>query len=287
MMGGMMIPGGAREGGGAMACGTGAAAAAVCVPKRLPRHLWERAALDAMAHNPANAPNLKGLGLADPPLVLRPQHIAVLTGKYWLAGTVLTVGFLDSPPAELRARILAHCNAWSARCNIAFVESRAEPLIRIARAPGDGHWSYLGTDNRHIPAGEPTMNLDSFTMATDDREFFRVVRHEAGHALGAAHEHMRRELVARIDPARAIRYFGETQGWPPEEVRAQVLTPLEEASLWGTPRANPDSIMCYQVPGTLTVDGEPIPGGADITEDDYQFMARVYPGKIQPATAAP
>jgi hypothetical protein len=34
---------------------------------------------------------------------------------------------------------------------------------------------------------------------------------------------------------KAIKFFGETQGWSPEEVRQQVLTPLEQSSLLGTP----------------------------------------------------
>jgi len=35
--------------------------------------------------------------------------------------------------------------------------------------------------------------------------------------------------------------------------------------------------MCYQIPGTITKDGQPILGGIDIDESDFQFMARIYP----------
>src|SRR5437660_183658 len=100
---------------------------------------------------------------------------------------------------------------------------------------------------------------------------------------------MRRELVDRIDPEKAIEYFGETQGWSPEEVRQQVLTPLEESSLLGTAHSDPNSIMCYQIPGTITKDGQPIPGGLDIDEFDYEFMAGIYPkpdGQAPAATTA-
>jgi hypothetical protein len=47
------------------------------------------------------------------------------------------------------------------------------------------------------------MNLEGFTMKTPDSEFHRVVRHETGHTLGFPHEHMRAELVKRIDSCRA------------------------------------------------------------------------------------
>jgi hypothetical protein len=56
-----------------------------------------------------------------------------------------------------------------------------------------------------------------------------------------------------------------------------VLTPLEESSLLGTAMAEADSIMCYQIDADLTVDGEPIVGGTDITPNDFAFAAEVYP----------
>jgi len=168
-------------------------------------------------------------------------------------------------------------NAWAKTANARFVETATDPEVRIARTPGDGHWSYLGTDVRLIPADEPTMNLDSFTMSTPESEYRRVVRHETGHTMGFPHEHMRRELVELIDEDKAIEYFGRTQGWTPEEVRAQVLTPLEESSLLGTPHADPNSVMCYQIPGEITKNGKPIVGGLDIDQTDYNFASLVYP----------
>ena len=60
------------------------------------------------------------------------------------------------------------------------------------------------------------------------------------------------------------------------DVDQQVLTPLDQASIMGTP---PDetSIMCYQLPGEITRDGSPITGGIDINQTDYGFAARIYP----------
>jgi hypothetical protein len=106
-----------------------------------------------------------------------------------------------------------------------------------------------------------------------------VVRHETGHTLGFPHEHMRKQLVDKIDPAKAIAFFMRTQGWSEAEVRAQVLTPLEESSLMGTPNADPKSIMCYQIPGQITKDGKPIIGGKDIDLSDFTFVGKIYPKK--------
>jgi hypothetical protein len=125
------------------------------------------------------------------------------------------------------------------------------------------------------------MNLEGFTMKTPDSEFHRVIRHETGHTLGFPHEHMRKELVQKIDRKKAIKFFGLTQGWTEQEVIQQVLTPIEESSILGTAHSDPNSIMCYQIPGNLTKDGNPIPGGEDIDADDFAFAASVYPKKLK------
>jgi hypothetical protein len=112
--------------------------------------------------------------------------------------------------------------------------------------------------------------------AKNPSQYKRVVRYETGHTLGFPHEHMRKELVERIDPAKAYEYFLRTQGWDPRTVDQQVLTPLNELSLMSTP-ADQTSIMCYQLPGSITRDGKPILGGVDINQTDYAFAGGIYP----------
>jgi hypothetical protein len=261
----------------------------VCLPKILPRDRWVSAARVATDINPVNHPPIERLMRVIPQFAPSPEHIAVLTTKYWHSGGVkLTVGFLDNPPADLRARILLHMNAWSKTGNVRFTQTSGEPQVRIARAGGTngGYWSYLGTDVLSIASSQPTMNLEGFTMSTPESEFHRVVRHETGHTMGFPHEHMRGELVNKIDAAKAIAFFGQTQGWSPEEVRAQVLTPIEESSLLGTAHADPNSIMCYQIPGSLTKDGKPIIGGVDIDPQDYAFAAKIYPKRVRASVPA-
>ena len=260
--------------------------AIVCLPKFLPKPQWIHAAKMASAINPVNEPAARMAGLGRP---LKPAEIAVLTTKYWgPAGVKLSVSFLDNPPKALRDRILRHMNAWSKKATIAFRYTAGQGQVRIARIPDDGYWSYLGTDVLSIPLHRPTLNLDSFTMNTPESEFRRVVRHEAGHTLGFPHEHMRRALVALIDRQKAIKYFGQTQGWTPQEVEYQVLTPLEEGSLIATAQADPKSIMCYQIPGFLTKNGQAIIGGTDIVASDYAFVGKIYPpAKKTPGGATP
>jgi hypothetical protein len=254
----------------------------VCSPKSLPAHKLIAAAAEAVRINPANHPPshliARALGGAPP----TPSRIAILVSKRWPAtGVQLTVGFLDNPPADLRKRILLHMNAWSKTANVKFIETKTDPQVRIARlnTPPDmaGYWSYIGTEILSIDRDQPTLNLQDFTMKISEKEFHRVVRHETGHTLGFPHEHMRGELVNKIDAKKAIAFFGATQGWSPDEVRQQVLTPLEEASLLGTVHSDPQSIMCYQIPGSITKDGKPIIGGIDIDKLDFDFAGSVYP----------
>jgi hypothetical protein len=238
--------------------------------------LLAKAADTALRINPVNAPFFGPLASVAADLNMDPMRIAVLTSKYWgPTPRQLTVSFMESTPANLRARIVSHMNAWTQTECISFAETQGTGDVRISRGPG-GYYSYLGTDILHIPKNRQTMNLEAFTMNTPESEYKRVVRHETGHTLGFPHEHMRRTLVARIDPSKAYPFFLKTQGWNKQTVDQQVLTPLDERSLMSSP-ADQTSIMCYQLPGSITRDGKPIVGGVDINATDYTFAGKIYP----------
>jgi hypothetical protein len=257
-------------------------AGAGCQIMPLPSRLQQKAAELAAKENPTNAP-LQELAFGDG--VLDPQRLTLYTSRYWgpLPKT-LTVSFMESTAAELRARIVSHMNAWANYGGISFAETSGIGDVRISRGPG-GYWSYLGTDIKLIPKNRQTMNLQGFSMSTDEKEYRRVIRHETGHTLGYPHEHMRQVLVDRIDPQKAYEYFLRTQGWSKEMVDQQVLTPLDPTKIIGT-EPDQDSIMCYQLPGAITKDGQPIRGGLDINPLDSAFTATVYP-KILRDTGAP
>jgi len=253
-----------------------------CTPRFLPDDLLLSAASIAIQVNPDNQPLRPHVPRAGSGEAPSPRQLALDTDRRWpKSGAFLTVGFLDNPSPDLRRRILAHMNAWSTTANVQFTESNTDPQVRIARVdwpPEEaGYWSLVGTDILKIAADQPTMNLQGFTMLTPEAEFKRVVRHETGHTLGFPHEHLRRELVEKIDPVKAIQHYGEYYNWSPDKVRRQVLTSLEDGSLIATPKPDPNSIMCYQIPGSLTLDGRPIIGGEDISELDYAFVATIYP----------
>jgi hypothetical protein len=253
----------------------------VCLPKALSKAQLIEAAHHAIRINPMNRPPVERMAALGKGFTATPQRIAVLTTAYWGTGGVkLTVGFLDTQETALKKRILSHMNAWNRDANVTFTltDHKDDADVRISRVGGKngGYWSYVGTQIKTIAKGQPTMNLEAFTMQTEDSEFHRVVRHEAGHTLGFVHEHMRRQLVKKIDRKKAIAFFLKEDGWDAQETIDQVLTPIEDATIKGT-TADPKSIMCYQIPGEITKDGKPIVGGLDIDESDYAFCATIYP----------
>jgi hypothetical protein len=256
----------------------------VCRPKSLPLDKLAAAERRAIEINPDNAAERRRV--ARTPIGRRggPRRIAVVIARKWpKRGVRLSVSFMDNPPRALRSRILLHMNAWGEAANVVFTETAGTGEVRIARldSPVDmaGYWSYIGTEILDTPEDEPTLNLEGFTTRTSEAEFRRVVRHEAGHTLGFDHEHMRSEIVKRIDRAKAIAYFDRTEGWTEEEVDEQVLTPLPKKSIMGTADADPLSIMCYQLPASIMKDRKAVKGGIDINPKDFAFAAMLYPKK--------
>lgn len=258
----------------------------VCRPRSLPVPKLATATRRALEVNPANA--VEHRTVVRTPIGRRGgmRRLVVVRGRRWpTSGARLTVSFMDSPQRDLRARILKHMNAWGKTANVLFSETRGTGQVRIARldSPPDmaGYWSWIGTEILEIPDDEPTLNLEGFTMRVSDAEFRRVVRHEAGHTLGFEHEHMRNDLVKKIDRKKAIAFYDVDQGWTPQEVEEQVLTPLKAASIMGTVESDPHSIMCYQIPGEITKDGKAIVGGKDINPKDFAFAKSIYPKRVR------
>lgn len=263
----------------------------ICTPKSLTPIQSELSIRRSLAINPSNVAETRTVIRTPTGRRGGPRRLALVIKSRWPAsGVRLTVQFLDTPPNDLRTRILQHMNSWSKAANISFKETHGTGMVRIARlnSPSNmaGYWSYVGTEILGIEEDQPTMNLEGFTMHTPESEYRRVVRHETGHTLGFDHEHMRADLVKKIDRRKAIVYYDRTQGWTKEETIQQVLTPLSKRSIMGTLESDPLSIMCYQVPREITKDGKAIPGGDDINPKDYAFAGTIYPIGVRAQASA-
>jgi hypothetical protein len=261
----------------------------VCVLKSLPPSLIIPASKLAVDVNPLNQPAVAQFAATfrgEESNIVTPQMIAALTTKYLgPQPRKIPVFFMDNPNQATRTLILKHANSWD--CGITYHESftQNDRGVRLARARS-GYWSYLGTDVFMIPYDQATMNLQDFTEFTSLAEYLRVVPHEFGHNKGFPHEHMRKDVLARLHRERTYAYYWRTYGFSKQDVDSQVFVPLEESSIMGTP---PDvlSIMCYQFSGECTIDGQPIPGGLTFTKSDLDFARTVYPKSVTPGPIEP
>lgn len=244
-----------------------------CIPKALPDDIQLDAMADAAQINPANMVPAFGL--------IEPGRLGLLRSKQWAStGVNHTVQFLDNPDRATRNLILQHANLWGKKANVKFSETNSGGNVRIARER-DGYWSYLGTDTRQIPMGQPTMNLEGFTSRTPLSEYMRVVPHEFGHHLGFPHEHMRAEIIARLDRNKTYAWARSTIGWSKQMVDSQIFAALSELALSvKTLHARDNSIMCYSFPGSITKDGKPIVGGNQIDILDYDVARKAYPQSL-------
>src|SRR5438128_1786829 len=75
-----------------------------CSIKILPEDQWEAAAETAVRVNPANSISRQALQIATG-TIIPPAHLALLVAKRWpTTGVHLTVGFIETVDATLRAR---------------------------------------------------------------------------------------------------------------------------------------------------------------------------------------
>ncbi len=91
---------------------------ACCYIKELPEQAQESSARSAVQIYLPNAPVLQ---FAQASIWSVPGALGVYNKKYWgPKPLILTVSFLESPPADLCAKILDNMNAW--KCSIKFTQ---------------------------------------------------------------------------------------------------------------------------------------------------------------------
>lgn len=191
-------------------------------------------------------------------------------GKLWKPGTVLRVRFLEGS-AEQRRFAFQEISRWSKVCNIRFKRVESGPAeIRVTFDPHDGAWSAIGRDCLDVPDDAPTMNLGFADQPG-------AVTHEAGHAIGFAHEQASPFARIRWDKARVYAYFsGPPNRWDPQEIYWNVLARYGAAEVLAGPWDR-DSIMQYPVDPILTTDGKGIGWNTRISIGDAMQARAWYP----------
>nr|VFJ63288.1 MAG: hypothetical protein BECKFW1821B_GA0114236_10819 [Candidatus Kentron sp. FW] len=243
----------------------------VCIDRRLPEDLMEKAYHKAIMENPDNKPKgAEAKGLGD-------KELAMLSGKKWANGKTLKVSFMDGAP-EVQAKVEKIPHIWSGFANIRFdFGNHHDAQIRISFAQ-EGSWSYLGTDALSIPTDEPTMNYGWFDEETDDEEYSRVVLHEFGHALGCVHEQASPNADIPWDEDRVYEYYGgPPNNWTKQEIYHNVLIKYGKTDGVEVSEFDPESIMIYAIPNEFTIGDFEIGWSRELSEKDKLMIREMYP----------
>jgi hypothetical protein len=211
------------------------------------------------------------------------RRAALLKDVFWGPNPTITVSFLGGSPS-LRSRVKDAAMLWiregGARVSFEFLTNPAvDPKsadIRIAFIPGDGSWSYLGTQCRRIPRNEPTMNFGWIDETSSEQDLRAVVLHEFGHALGLIHEHQ--------NPKKGIDWNREAvvadlskppNGWNLAEIEHNMFKKYAANAVVATD-TDPASIMMYRIPPHWTRDGFSTSFNSTLSDRDKTLIQSVY-----------
>lgn len=242
-----------------------------CIDRVIPWYLDTEAKAIAVSENPANGDPAAPAG----------EKLALVKSKLWRNGRTLRVRFLDGSDF-LRAKVKEYAAKWTEHANLHFdftSDPRAEIRVSFRFDPGSS-WSAVGTDalvERYFPRHQPTMNFGWFDDSTDEKELSRVIVHEIGHAIGAIHEHQNPAGGIQWKEEAVLRYYsGPPNNWDEADIRFNILDKYRADQLNGT-RFDPDSIMLYAFPASLTRNGIATHENSALSAGDIEHIRKVYP----------
>lgn len=150
----------------------------------------------------------------------------------------------------------------------------SEGTIRIGLDNRKGSWSMVGTQCRQVPMNEATMNFGWLDVAT--------IIHEFCHALGMIHEHQN-PFGKGIDwnLKKVFAWTSATQGWD-MYTTCQNIIKRYNVDLVNGSDYDPESIMLYSYPATLTNNKQATYRNVTLSPYDRLWLSSIYPKDGKP-----
>lgn len=233
-----------------------------------PEEIADLRANTCLAKDPADA----GYSLRPAAGASVEERASGLKNRFWTPGQTIRVRFLNGSTA-LQNRVFSFAQQWEAFADVDFVRVNSGASEVRVMFDADGHWSYVGTENRNIDPCEKTMNLE-LGDSDPDSEIRRVTLHEFGHVLGLRHEHQQPLADIPWNKEKVYAYYAQ-QDWSRQEVDEQVLSKNTGATTEYTD-FDSKSIMEYPVSASLTTNGYTIGWNTQLSATDKDFIAKMY-----------
>lgn len=148
-----------------------------------------------------------------------------------------------------------------------FVDQETQSDVRISFDPEGGAWSAVGIDCKTTVG--PTMNLGWFDVPTTIHEF--------GHVLGMIHEHQSPiSNPIQWNLNAVYEWAKQTQGWDKQTTDTNIIDRYDVNSINGS-TFDPDSIMLYFYPASLTVNGIGTHQNLRLSLEDMTWINKMYP----------
>lgn len=205
---------------------------------------------------------------------------------YWKTGSVLKIHFMNGS-RSLMDRVARVANEWTKYANLTFdfyfdpnkppTDSKdgvTQPATDIAIE----FWSYLGGESHIGRRSQTVSRTGSPSMKLPQSGNRGVVLHEFGHALGLMHEHLSPTAGIQWNKDVVYQYYETVQGWSKEEVDSNVFSILR-AEQTNYTTFDQDSIMIYEIPKQMTLNGFSVQRNNVLSSIDKSFIAKRYPGK--------